>query len=68
MPFKVMRIDESDSFFTKFIVYKSRNEQQEFNIPKWDADDFELKVSKFTNIDFQNFIDKSGMKNARPDK
>ena len=41
MPFKIDRIDTIDSFWTKFIVESDNNEFQEFNVPVWDADDFE---------------------------
>lgn len=68
MPFKVDRVDQIDSFWTKFIVYLDNKQAQEFNIPVWDADDFEAKVSGFTNIDFNTFKEKSGMKNARPNQ
>lgn len=64
--FKVDRIDTEDSFFTKFIVESDNNQFQEFNVPVWDADDFEAKVNGFTNIDFNNFKAKAGKSNARP--
>ena len=63
--FKVDRIDKEDSFFTTFVVESDKNEFQEFNVPVWDADDFEAKVQGFTNIDFNNFKDKAGKSNAR---
>ena len=67
MPFKVDREDFVDSMWTKFIVYMDNKNTigQEFNIPVWDADEFEAKVKEFTNIDFNNFKDKVGKKNAR---
>jgi len=65
MSFKVERVDNVDSFYTYFIVYASTNEQQEFNIPVWDADDFEAKVKAFTNTEFKSFKDKVGKKVAR---
>ena len=64
--FKVDRIDTEDSFFTKFIVESDKGQFQEFNVPVWDADDFEAKVNGFTNIDFNNFKSKAGKSNARP--
>jgi len=63
--FKVDRIDTADSFFTKFVVESDNNQFQEFNVPVWDADEFEAKVQGFTNIDFNNFKDKAGKSNAR---
>ena len=49
--FKVDREDKEGSFFTKFIVESDKGEFQEFNVPVWDADDFEAKVNGFTNIE-----------------
>ena len=63
--FKVDREDRDGSFITKFIVEKDSGEFQEFKVPVWDADDFEAKVQGFTNIDFKNFKEKAGFKNAR---
>ena len=65
MSFKVERIDSVDSFYTRFCVYSTTNEVQEFNIPVWDADDFEAKVKAFTNTEFKSFKDKVGKKTAR---
>ena len=67
MPFKVDREDFIDSMWTKFTVYLDIKNTQgaEFNIPVWDADEFEAKVKGFTNIDLNNFKDKVGKKNAR---
>lgn len=65
MSFKVERVDNVDSFYTCFIVHASTNESQEFNIPVWDADDFESKVKGFTNKQFKDFKDKEGKKDAR---
>jgi len=68
MPFKVERQDNVDSFYTCFIVHASKNESQEFNIPVWDADDFEAKVKAFTNTQFKAFKDKVGKKVARTNR
>ena len=65
MPFKVDREDFIDSMWTKFTVYMDDKTGQEFDIPVWDADDFENKVKGFTNIDFNTFMNKVGKKNAR---
>ena len=67
MPFKVDREDFIDSMWTKFTVFiDNKNTQgQEFNVPVWDADDFENKVKGFTSIDFNTFMNKAGKKNAR---
>ena len=63
--FKVDRVDKVDSLWTCFIVYTDNGKAQEFNVPVWDANDFEAKVNSFTDIDFNNFKDKDGKKNAR---
>jgi len=63
--FKVDRQDTDGSMYTKFIVETAKGEAQEFNVPVWDADEFEAKVKGFTDIDFNNFKDKSGKSNAR---
>lgn len=68
MPFKIDRVDTSDSFYTLFIVESDKNEFQEFRVPIWDADEFEAKISGFTNIDMQTFKEKVGKKNARPNQ
>ena len=68
MPFKVDREDFIDSMWTKFTVYMDDKTGQEFNIPVWDADEFEAKVKGFTTIDFNTFMNKAGKKNARPSK
>ena len=70
MPFKVDREDIIDSMWTIFKVEVERNGQsittEEFRVPIWDADDFEAKVTGFTDIDFRGWKDKVGKKNARP--
>lgn len=65
MPFKIDRIDKVDSFFTTFVIHNDDKTAQEYQIPIWEADDFEKKVKKFTKIDMKTFRDKTGMKNAR---
>lgn len=65
MPFKVERVDRVDSLSTLFIVHSRTNQTQEFNIPVWDADEFEAKVKGLTNKQFKDFKDKVGKKDAR---
>jgi len=66
--FKVDRQDKEGSMYTTFIVETAKGEAQEFNVPVWDADDFEAKVNGFTNVDFNNFKATAGKSNARPSR
>lgn len=64
MPYKIERIDTEGSLFTLFIIHND-DFNYEHNIPIWEADDFEKKVAKFTDLDFVGWKAKVGKKDAR---